>query len=429
MTRKFVAKKVFVVMLAVFLVSNQLYLQAGSRKEKIDKDLQDLQEKFQWWPTDAAPGPVKDEKSGGYWWWPATPGKMKPWGNRGYIYVHKIIFDYKAEELPPPQPKELRPSLLVKKIHKNIKIYFDYDSSVLRGDGKKILEQAVRTLKKNPQADILITGNCDARGSEGYNLELGKNRALAVKNFMLECGIPEQRVRIISRGKLDAIAPLNDLVGMQKDRNAHFVIAEVEEIMIPYPEDGEIPEAKPLEEGKYLIEKQEEVESQVKVSMRAYTIQKNDTLWKIAAQQLGDGHRWKYLYEFNNDIIDNPNKLKAGTVINIPVEKEAQISDSEQMLFESETGESNKEISIPALPEIEDEELKPRNTLTKGTASTPSSSSVRKYTVKKNDSLWKIAKQQLGDGNRWKEIYELNKSIIKKPDKLIAGQVISIPEN
>jgi nucleoid-associated protein YgaU len=43
--------------------------------------------------------------------------------------------------------------------------------------------------------------------------------------------------------------------------------------------------------------------------------------------------------------------------------------------------------------------------------------------------LWKIAKQQLGDGNRWKEIYELNKSIIKKPDKLIAGQVISIPEN
>ena len=30
------------------------------------------------------------------------------------------------------------------------------------------------------------------------------------------------------------------------------------------------------------------------------------------------------------------------------------------------------------------------------------------YTVKKGDSLWKIAKEHLGDGNRWKEIQTLN---------------------
>jgi nucleoid-associated protein YgaU len=43
-------------------------------------------------------------------------------------------------------------------------------------------------------------------------------------------------------------------------------------------------------------------------------------LWKIAAKELGGGHRWKYLYELNKDKIKNPNKLKPGTKITIPIE-------------------------------------------------------------------------------------------------------------
>ena len=39
------------------------------------------------------------------------------------------------------------------------------------------------------------------------------------------------------------------------------------------------------------------------------------------------------------------------------------------------------------------------------------------YKIKKGDSLWKIAKRKLGKGNRWKEIYKLNKSIIEKTAK------------
>jgi nucleoid-associated protein YgaU len=35
---------------------------------------------------------------------------------------------------------------------------------------------------------------------------------------------------------------------------------------------------------------------------------------------LGNGNRWKYLYEMNKDVIKNPNKLKTGTKIIIPVE-------------------------------------------------------------------------------------------------------------
>ncbi|MDD4908231.1 MAG: OmpA family protein [Candidatus Omnitrophica bacterium] len=291
-----------------------------NREETKKQEMDDLQKRFEWWPTDAQPAPVKDTQRGGYWWWPSQPGQARPWGNRGYVYVYKIIYDYKAEELPPPQPQELRASLLVKKILKNVKVYFDYNKSALRDDTVKILTDAAGTLRRNPETDILITGNCDRRGSESYNEKLGRRRAEAVEKFMLESGLDAERIRIVSRGKLDAIAPVTDLVGMQKDRNAQFMIAEVEEVMIPAPGEPDIPEARKIEEGKYLVEEETKVEGEVKVSTREYVVKKGDSLWKIAKAQLGDGRRWKYLYELNKDRIKNPDKLKAGTRIIIPVE-------------------------------------------------------------------------------------------------------------
>ncbi|MCX7927813.1 MAG: OmpA family protein [Candidatus Omnitrophica bacterium] len=296
------------------------------RQARTKAQLEAMQKRFEWWPTDAKPGPIKDEQRGGYWWWPTTPGQIRPWGNRGYVYVYKIIYDYKADELPPAQPRELRPSLLIRKIIKNVKVYFEFDKANLRKEDLPVLADAVRLLKKHPETSILITGNCDIRGSEQYNEKLGRRRAEAVKNYMLENGISPERIKIVSRGKLDAVAPVTDLKGMAKDRNAQFMVAEVEEIMIPAPETGQAvaevvpPEAQKIEEGKYLIEQKEILEGEPKVETKEYVIKKGDTLSSIAQQQMGGAHRWKYLYELNKDRIKNPHKLKVGQKIIIPIE-------------------------------------------------------------------------------------------------------------
>lgn len=49
------------------------------------------------------------------------------------------------------------------------------------------------------------------------------------------------------------------------------------------------------------------------------------------------------------------------------------------------------------------------------------------YTVKSGDCLWNIEKKQLGDGSRWKEIYELNKDKIKNPNFIYADQLLALP--
>ena len=49
------------------------------------------------------------------------------------------------------------------------------------------------------------------------------------------------------------------------------------------------------------------------------------------------------------------------------------------------------------------------------------------YIVQKGDSLSKIAQQHLGDGRKWKEIFELNRDQITNPDLIHPGQVLRIP--
>lgn len=58
---------------------------------------------------------------------------------------------------------------------------------------------------------------------------------------------------------------------------------------------------------------------------------------------------------------------------------------------------------------------------------TTSAPKAANYIVKSGDCLWNIAKKQLGDGSRWKEIYELNKDKIKNPNLIYPNQTLTMP--
>lgn len=315
--------KFLAVLIAVSLIAGNAsaanFFDKTERAQRKKSEKEELSKQFEWWPTDAKPSATPDPR-GGLWFMPREPGEQRPWGNRGYLYVFKIIFDYKEEELPPAKPDELRPSLLIRKIVKNVKVYYDYDKAELREDAIRILKDAIGTLQRQDELSILVTGNADIRGTEQYNQKLAARRGDAVKQYLIENGIPEDRIRVVSRGKLDAIAPVTDLAGMQKDRNAQFMIAEVEEVMLPSPGAPQDESAQQIEEGKYLVQEEKQVEGDVKVSTREYVIKQGDTLSGIAQSQLGAAHRWKYLYEINKDRIKNPDRLQPGQKIVIPIE-------------------------------------------------------------------------------------------------------------
>ena len=51
------------------------------------------------------------------------------------------------------------------------------------------------------------------------------------------------------------------------------------------------------------------------------------------------------------------------------------------------------------------------------------------YTVKSGDTLSKIAKEHLGDGNSYMDIFNANRDQLTDPDKIKPGQVLKIPQH
>ena len=50
----------------------------------------------------------------------------------------------------------------------------------------------------------------------------------------------------------------------------------------------------------------------------SYTVQKGDSLWKIAQKHLGSGARWGEIYAANRDIVSDPSLIYIGQVLDIP---------------------------------------------------------------------------------------------------------------
>ena len=80
-------------------------------------------------------------------------------------------------------------------------VYFDYDSYVVRDDGKQVVESHSGYLNKNKGRKILIQGNTDERGGTEYNLALGQKRAEAVRKSMAALGVVESQMEAVSLGE------------------------------------------------------------------------------------------------------------------------------------------------------------------------------------------------------------------------------------
>lgn len=115
-----------------------------------------------------------------------------------------------------------------------------------------------------------------------------------------------------------------------------------------------------------------------------YTVQRGDTLWKIAEKFYGTGMYWRQIYEDNKNVISNPNRIYAGQelVIRVTTYISKGMDESGEAIY---------------------------------------------YIVEKGDTLSEIAKKIYGKRRYWRKIYKANK-IISDPNHIYVGQRILIPE-
>jgi peptidoglycan-associated lipoprotein len=125
-----------------------------------------------------------------------------------------------APAAPPPSPSATEEELF----SQNVKdIYFDYDKSDIRPEQQSALQGDTEFLKQHPNINFTIEGHCDERGSTEYNLALGDSRANAVRNSLVQGGIPADHVKTISYGKEKPFCTESNEQCWQQNRRGHFV--------------------------------------------------------------------------------------------------------------------------------------------------------------------------------------------------------------
>lgn len=103
-------------------------------------------------------------------------------------------------------------------------VFFEYDSSELNEINRAVLETNANILSRYQEWVVTIEGHCDERGTPEYNLGLGERRALAARDYLIELGLKQERLRTVSYGKEFPFNPNNDEVAWASNRRAHFVI-------------------------------------------------------------------------------------------------------------------------------------------------------------------------------------------------------------
>jgi len=104
-------------------------------------------------------------------------------------------------------------------------VFFDFDRSTVKSsEASKVQEVANRFKQENPATDLLIEGNCDERGTEGYNQALGEKRALAIREMLVSLGVPADRIHTVSLGKDKPAEMGHNEAAWSKNRRGEFIL-------------------------------------------------------------------------------------------------------------------------------------------------------------------------------------------------------------
>jgi peptidoglycan-associated lipoprotein len=103
-------------------------------------------------------------------------------------------------------------------------VFFALDESTISDDSRAKLTANATYLKRWTSVRFNIEGHCDERGTAEYNLSLGERRANSVKAYLVELGVPADRVVIVSKGKEAPFCTESNEACWQQNRRGHFVI-------------------------------------------------------------------------------------------------------------------------------------------------------------------------------------------------------------
>jgi outer membrane protein OmpA-like peptidoglycan-associated protein len=147
-----------------------------------------------------------------------------------YYYID----DVSVVDLDSTQTLELIPFIDTKAVKTNEvyvlrNIQFEFNKSVLKTDSYPELTKLVTILSKNTGWKVLLTGHTDDVGTDEYNVQLSKNRAISVGDFLIKNGIEKARIVSNGMGKSEPLANTTDENARAANRRVEVIFLEEDE--------------------------------------------------------------------------------------------------------------------------------------------------------------------------------------------------------
>ena len=102
-------------------------------------------------------------------------------------------------------------------------INFPFDKYKLNDSQIDIIDSNLEKIEIEGKS-IKLEGNCDEWGSDEYNFALGLKRANSVKNYMINSGIDEKSIIIVTNGKSNPICDERTRECWSKNRRVEIII-------------------------------------------------------------------------------------------------------------------------------------------------------------------------------------------------------------
>ncbi|MGR3319153.1 MAG: LysM peptidoglycan-binding domain-containing protein [Candidatus Anammoxibacter sp.] len=135
-----------------------------------------------------------------------------------------------------------------------------------------------------------------------------------------------------------------------------------------------------------------------------HTVKPGDTLYVLSKSYYGDSKHWKLIFNANKYLLGNKNSLIIGQRLLIPTIGDLAVNKVQSKVYklQSQTVSDNFYNDRP-------------------------NTKLKTYTIKKGDTLYKIAKLHYNDGNKWRKIYDANSKVLTNSQNIPAGKTVIIP--
>ena len=101
---------------------------------------------------------------------------------------------------------------------------FRFDSEELTDESRKLVQDVLQTVKKQPVPDVIVTGHTDTTGSTTSNFELGMRRANVVRTMLIDAGLSPSAIDASSHGEMELLVPTANDVFEPRNRRVEITV-------------------------------------------------------------------------------------------------------------------------------------------------------------------------------------------------------------